>query len=146
MFWIIIADAAIEIIPRKIWRHPSIVADCARRNKPPSRIILNTNYHHSAMVKLESRFRRGRPDITHLCLLNAMNTPLNKVFKKLRVFIHIPWNPDEIMIHVHPDTRVPRSLNRFEGIMVKLLEAHVSGIENHEQLFRIEKMSFKEFI
>ncbi|GAG78396.1 unnamed protein product, partial [marine sediment metagenome] len=35
--------------------------------------ILDNALHHSAMKNLKNSEKRGRPDITHLCLLNPLN-------------------------------------------------------------------------
>ncbi|MBN2153605.1 MAG: hypothetical protein JW839_19270 [Candidatus Lokiarchaeota archaeon] len=120
MIWLVIAEAALELVPDALRTHPSVLADVKRKGTPPGKLLLDTNYHHSAMVSLPGAEKRGRPDIVHFCLLAAMNTPLNAFFKKLRVCVHV-IHPKERIIIVDPKTRIPRSINRFEGIIGELL-------------------------
>mmetsp|Transcript_4866 Transcript_4866/g.7199 ORF Transcript_4866/g.7199 Transcript_4866/m.7199 type:complete len:180 (+) Transcript_4866:270-809(+) len=58
-----------------------------------------------------------RPDIVHQCLLNLLDSPLNKA-GLLEIFIHTHKN---MLIRVHPQTRIPRTYSRFAGLMVQLL-------------------------
>merc|ERR1712142_677744 len=58
-----------------------------------------------------------RPDITHQCLLMLLDSPLNRA-GLLQVYIHTAKN---VLIEVHPQTRIPRTFDRFCGLMVQLL-------------------------
>lgn len=58
-----------------------------------------------------------RPDITHQCLLMLLDSPLNRA-GKLQVYIHTERN---VLIEVNPSTRIPRTFDRFCGLMVQLL-------------------------
>lgn len=57
-----------------------------------------------------------RPDITHQCLLMLMDSPLNRA-GLLQVYIHTAKN---VLIEINPQTRIPRTLKRFGGLMGRL--------------------------
>ena len=141
MIVLVLAESALEVVPESIRKHPSVLADANRKNKTPDKLLLDTNYHHSAMKSLPFAEKRGRPDIVHFCVLNAMKTPLNTLFKSLRVCIHVQF-PGEKMIMIDPDTRIPRSLNRFEGIMVNA----IAPGKNTPDLFMAEDTSLASFL
>jgi len=141
MIWLVLAESALEIVPESIRNHPSVLADAHHKNKTPDKLLLDTNYHHSAMASLPFAEKRGRPDLVHYCILNAMKTPLNNLFKSLRVCIHMQF-PGEKMIMIDPETRIPRSLNRFEGIMVNTLAPG----KNTPELFMAEETSLASFL
>lgn len=58
-----------------------------------------------------------RSDITHQCLLTILDSPLNKA-GKVKIFIHTVEN---VLIEINPAIRMPRALNRFNGLMTQLL-------------------------
>jgi rRNA small subunit pseudouridine methyltransferase Nep1 len=146
MIWLVLAEAALEPVPEALRGHPSVLADVKRKGTPPGKLLLDTNYHHSAMAALPGAEKRGRPDIVHFCLLAAMNTPLNVFFKKLRVCIHVVY-PSEKIILVDPSTRIPRSINRFEGIMGDLLAGkRKPASPDAPPLFAIEDTTLAAFL
>ncbi|HME53056.1 MAG TPA: hypothetical protein VKM55_12615 [Candidatus Lokiarchaeia archaeon] len=141
MIWLVLAESALEIVPESIRNHPSVLADAHHKNKTPDKVLLDTNYHHSAMTRLPFAEKRGRPDLVHFCVLNAMKTPLNNIFKSLRVCIHVQF-PNEKMIMIDPETRIPRSLNRFEGVIANALAPG----KNTPELFIAEETSLASFL
>ncbi|MHA1258014.1 MAG: 16S rRNA methyltransferase [Promethearchaeota archaeon] len=110
---IILVDCGLEIIPKQIRRNPSISRSISQKNY--SSQLLDNALHHSAMKNLKNFEKRGRPDITHLCLLNALGSPLNKL-EKLKLYIHTIHNK---IFEINPDIRI--AYNRFKGLMAKLL-------------------------
>ena len=86
---IILVDCGLEIIPKQIRHKPSISRSISPKNY--SSQLLDNALHHSAMKNLKNFEKRGRPDITHLCLLNALGSPLNK-HEKLKLYIHTIHN------------------------------------------------------
>lgn len=115
---LILAESAIELIPREIWDHPTIKSFSKRRGKPPGLLLLDKSYHYFAMKKLPNSERRGRPDIVHFCLLEALGSPLNKE-ELLKVYVH---TINDHIIHVEPETRLPKNYNRFVGLIEDLFE------------------------
>ena len=118
MLTIVIAEAELETIPRSICSHPVIVSYAKQHNKKPGMILLDSNFHHNAMKKLNDWKRRGRPDIIHIVLLNMLESIANKK-NDLKIIIHTRNNE---AIYIHPETRLMRNYTRFVGLFEQLFE------------------------
>lgn len=116
MLTLIFVEAALETVPRELWRHPAVRASARRRGKTPRGVLLDRALHHNAMRNLRDGLKRGRPDIIHFCLLEALGTPLSREHL-LRVYIH---TYGDLTITVSPEVRPPRNYNRFVGLMEQL--------------------------
>lgn len=116
MLCLVLAEAALELIPQELWTHPSVVRSAERIGKPPREILLDRSYHHRAMLALTNHVRRGRPDIVHLSLLSALDSPLNSE-ALLQIFVHTCNNQ---IIYVNPVTRLPKNYDRFKGLIEQL--------------------------
>lgn len=81
-------------------------------------VLLNCEDHKHLLRKNNRDANDARPDITHQCLLALMDSPLNKA-GRLKVYIRTMKN---VLIEVHPQTRIPRTIRRFSGLMAELLE------------------------
>ena len=79
--------------------------------------LLNVDEHASIIRRLNRDFSTARPDITHQSLLMLLDSPLNRA-GLLQVFIHTANN---VLIEVNPQIRIPRTFNRFAGLIVQLL-------------------------
>lgn len=112
-------------MPNEIVDHPSIQASARRKNKDASRLILDQNYHHAAILKLKSRQGRGRSDITHQCLLLALGSPLN-MDNQLKCCIH---TRDDHVIDIQPHARLPRNSERFVSLLEQLYQESRVPIE-----------------
>jgi len=112
---LIIAEAALELIPDQIIGHPSVKNDAERTGNEPSTIILDRSIHHSGMLKLGEDFKRGRPDLVYLTLLNATSTPLYQD-GLAKVYIH---TRNDIVLEFREQTRPPKSYSRFRDLMRK---------------------------
>ncbi|MGV9173381.1 MAG: 16S rRNA methyltransferase [Promethearchaeia archaeon] len=112
---LVLVECGIELIPRKIRIHPAVQRNLTDKNYMSQ--LLDNALHHTAMKNLKKRRKRGRPDIAHLCLLNALGSALNKQ-GKLRIFIHTYQGK---IFEVSPEVRIARNFNRFKGLMAKLL-------------------------
>lgn len=139
---IVLAEAGLELVPKDIQSHPSIVTNARRRGKKPSEILLDISIHFKAMKNLEKWYKRGRPDIVHLSLLNALSSPLN-IVGLLRVYIHTINN---ILVHIDPVTRIPRNYNRFLGLFEQLLIMGKVPPNSDKPLLWIEQKTLKEFV
>ncbi|MHB8633831.1 MAG: 16S rRNA methyltransferase [Thermoplasmatota archaeon] len=78
--------------------------------------LLDRNVHAEAAT-LPDGARRGRPDIVHHTLLTALESPLAKG-GGLEVAVHTRHG---ILVTIRPDTRLPRSEARFQGVMAQAL-------------------------
>lgn len=114
-FHIFLVECGVELIPKKIRNHSAIRRNLSDRNYASQ--LLDNALHHSAMRNLKNRSKRGRPDITHLCLLNALGSPLNNS-GDLRVYMHTIKNR---LFEFNPEIRIAKNYNRFKGLMAKLL-------------------------
>ncbi len=140
MLNIVLADSELELIPSEIQEHPVIKKSSKKRGKEPSKILLDSNFHHKAMKNLDQNERRGRPDIIHISLLSALESILNKK-NKLNIYIH---TRDDKIIEVDPETRLPRSYNRFLGLIEKLFQ--VGSVPQDLELLKIEDLKLKNLL
>ncbi len=140
MLHLVIADAELETVPEEIADHPSVVNYAKRKRKKPTEILLDSSYHHSALKGLPDGERRGRPDIVHVSLLNALESIANKE-GLLRVYVHT--RNDEV-IYLNPETRLPRNYNRFIGLMESLFRQ--GEVPRGVGLLRLERKSLSELV
>lgn len=138
---LVIAESALETVPKDLWGHPAIWKHAKREGKEPSQVLLDRSYHHSAMLKLEGAEKRGRPDIIHITLLEALGSPLNKE-GLLQIFIH---TVSDYVIWVNPKVRIPRNYNRFVGLVEQLFERGKVPIVG-EPLLALKKQSLKQLL
>jgi rRNA small subunit pseudouridine methyltransferase Nep1 len=118
MINLILAESALELVPKEMQGEPLIKMLARKRGKAPGGMLLDSNLHYRAMKRLPDAERRGRPDLVHFSLLLALDSVLNRR-RMLRVFVHT--RNDEV-IHVNPSVRLPRSYERFCGIAEQLFE------------------------
>jgi rRNA small subunit pseudouridine methyltransferase Nep1 len=130
MLTLVLAEAELELVPPELLHHPAVIGHSRQRGKEPAHILLDSNYHHAAMATLPEGRRRGRPDMTHLFLLTALESVANKK-GQLKVIIHTRNNE---VIRVHPETRIMRNYERFLGLMEQLLERCAVPDEKHPLL------------
>ncbi|MEM1537542.1 MAG: 16S rRNA methyltransferase [Candidatus Nezhaarchaeales archaeon] len=141
MLTLIIAEAALELVPPTLWKYAAVRRSAERRGKPPSEILLDRSLHHVAMRLLSKNEKRGRPDIVHFNLLLALSSPLNKQ-GLLKVFIH---TFNDKVITVDPHVRIPRNYNRFVGLMEQLLLKGRVPPEG-EPLLTVKNQTLRELI
>jgi len=129
---LIIAEASLETVPRQILKHMSVIRYAQKRGKKPSEVLLDRSYHHSAMVsgRLEEVWKRGRPDIIHFALVEALSTPLY-LKNKLDVYL---YTINRKVILLGSNLRIPKSYFRFEGLMMKLFKDKVIKSEQDDRI------------
>jgi rRNA small subunit pseudouridine methyltransferase Nep1 len=143
---LIIAEAALETVPKQIASHPAVKNQAQKLGRNPREILLDKSYHHSAMLRsgLESYWKRGRPDIIHFALMEALSTPL---FLKnmLKVYVHTVKNK---LIVIGDNLRIPKSYFRFEGIMINLFkEKIITSPDGDNMLLELhDNITFEQFI
>jgi rRNA small subunit pseudouridine methyltransferase Nep1 len=140
---ILFVEASIETVPKKLWKHPAIIADSRRRKRPPKKILLNISLHHKAMVDHNiPLIKRGRPDIIHRTLLLTLDSPLNKE-KQIEIYVH---TIEDKIIWIHPDTRIPLDYYRFEGLITQLLEKGKVPPDTDKPLIKILNRNLEDII
>jgi len=138
---LIIGECALEVIPSKILKEPSVLKQSESRQKPAEQLILDRSYHHRAMLSLPDSDKRGRPDLVHLALLEAISTPLY-MHDFLKVIVDCYNGPS---IYIGENVRLPRSYPRFLGLIEKLFfEKHVSF--NGKDLLSVREGGMKAII
>lgn len=115
---LILLEASLETVPASIANHPAVVKTASRRGKKPTEILLDKSIHYHAMKKLPRAEKRGRPDIVHIALLEALESPLNKT-GDLSTYI---YTIEGHAVFIDPSTRIPRNYNRFVGLMEQLFK------------------------
>jgi len=104
--------------------------------------LLDRSYHHAAMKRLPDNWKRGRPDIVHFALMEALSTPL---FLKgvLKVFVH---TTNDKVISIADNLRVPKSYFRFERLMSNLLNDKVVKSGEGTVLLELKDSAFSDLI
>eukprot|EP00485_Elphidium_margaritaceum_P024333 CAMPEP_0202713680 /NCGR_PEP_ID=MMETSP1385-20130828/57778_1 /ASSEMBLY_ACC=CAM_ASM_000861 /TAXON_ID=933848 /ORGANISM="Elphidium margaritaceum" /LENGTH=254 /DNA_ID=CAMNT_0049374107 /DNA_START=26 /DNA_END=790 /DNA_ORIENTATION=- len=104
--------------------------------------LLNSDDHHGILNKAANKGNKSldvsmyRPDIVHQALLALLDSPLNKA-GKLKIFIRTQKN---VIIDVNPKLRIPRTYNRFAGLMVQLLyQFRIKAKTSNEKLLKVIK-------
>jgi rRNA small subunit pseudouridine methyltransferase Nep1 len=96
--------------------------------------LLSSDDHGALLRKMKRDPNEARPDITHQCLLTLLDSPLNKA-GRLTIYIRTKRN---VLISVHPQTRIPRTIRRFSGLMVELLQRlKVRGTSGTKPLLQV---------
>ena len=123
MISLVIAEAALETVPAQILDHPSVRNHAKRMGKPADQTLLDRSYHHSAMVhaNLKSQWKRGRPDLVHFALIEAVSTPLFMT-GRLNVYLH---TINDRLISIGANLRIPKSYFRFEALMIDLFKKKI---------------------
>ncbi|XP_076801664.1 ribosomal RNA small subunit methyltransferase NEP1-like [Clavelina lepadiformis] len=98
--------------------------------------LLNCDKHKSILRKNKRDPGSCRPDITHQCLLMLLDSPLNRA-GLLQVYVETTKN---VLIEINPQTRIPRTFDRFCGLMVQLLhKLSVRGTDAPVKLLKVIK-------
>ncbi|XP_027054588.1 ribosomal RNA small subunit methyltransferase NEP1-like [Pocillopora verrucosa] len=98
--------------------------------------LLNCDKHKTIMRKNKKDPATARPDITHQSLLMLLDSPLNKA-GLLQVYIHTERN---VLIEINPHTRIPRTFDRFCGLMVQLLhKLSIHASDGPQKLLKVIK-------
>lgn len=141
MISLILAESALELVPGKLRHHPSVVHHAGKMGKRPSEILLDNSYHFAAMKGIKNELKRGRPDLVHFSILEAVTIPLYRK-DRLRLYVH---TADDKVISFSQSIRIPKSYHRFAGLMEKLYkEKKVSS--NSETLLEIKDQTFCELL
>ena len=141
MLSFVLVESALELVPKELQKHSSVVAYSKKMGKRPSQVLLDVSWHFAAMKGIKDEIKRGRPDLIHLCLLEACTIPLY-FEKKLRVYVH---TIDDKVIFVGENVRLPKSYHRFVGLIEKLYS--VGKIEEGgKKLLEIKDMTFSDLI
>ena len=141
MLSLILTESSLELVPKEIQNHKSVISHCQKLGKKPSEILLDNSWHFAAMKGIYNEIKRGRPDLVHFSLLEACSIPLFYE-KKISVYVH---TINDKVIFVGNDVRLPKSYHRFAGLIEKLYDEkfiQADGIN----LLEIKDMKFNQLI
>ena len=130
---IILEQASLETVPRRYWGDESCRKVQERFGILPEAQILDDNYHSKIVRKLPEYEKRGRPDIVHFALLDITSTPAYQE-ELVQPIIHTINNET---VFLKGQVRLPRTLERFNGVLSKVLRNKMEKEE--ERLFSLEK-------
>ncbi|MFX0200187.1 MAG: 16S rRNA methyltransferase, partial [Candidatus Hodarchaeota archaeon] len=91
--------------------------------------------------KLSESEKRGRPDIVHFALLEALGSPLNKE-GLLQVYVH---TRNDYVVTVNSEARLPRNYNRFVGLLEQLFEVGMVPSAG-QKLLKVEHRTLSELL
>jgi rRNA small subunit pseudouridine methyltransferase Nep1 len=129
-------------VPDEIAGHAAVRNHARRVGAKSSEILLDRSYHHAAMRKLEDSWKRGRPDIVHFALMEALSTPLF-IGGMLRVYVH---TTNDKVIAIADNLRIPKSYFRFEGLMVNLFRDKEVKSDGGAVLMELSDATFAELV
>ena len=137
----ILAESALELVPKELQNHNSVLAYSKKNGKKPSEVILDVSWHFAAMKGIKNEIKRGRPDLIHFCLLECCTIPLY-FEKKIHVYVH---TIDDKVIFVGDNVRLPKSYHRFIGLIEKLYsEGKIE--QNGKKLLEIKDITFADLV
>ncbi len=130
---LVLEEASLELLPPKFYSTAEARSVEERFGTSPSQQLLDQNYHSKIVASLHEREKRGRPDVVHFALLDATSTPL---FEGGHLEVYVRTR-EAVSIQIKSETRLPRTLHRFSGLVAKLLSRGVGN--NEEKFFSVEK-------
>ena len=94
------------------------------------------------MKRLPNSLKRGRPDIVHFSLIEALATPL---FMEMNLKVYVHTINDKI-ITIADNLRIPKSYFRFEGLMVSLFRDKVIKSSEGSILMELSDGTFADLV
>jgi rRNA small subunit pseudouridine methyltransferase Nep1 len=94
------------------------------------------------MKRLPDSLKRGRPDIAHFALMEALSTPL---FMNMMLKVYVHTINDKI-IAIADNLRIPKSYFRFERLMVSLFRDNVIKSNEGTILMELSDGTFADLI
>jgi rRNA small subunit pseudouridine methyltransferase Nep1 len=94
------------------------------------------------MKRLANSWKRGRPDIVHFALMEALSTPLF-MNRMLQVYVH---TISDKIIAIADNLHIPKSYFRFEGVMLTLLKDKVVKSNEGTILMELSDGTFADLI
>ncbi|AWR96545.1 16S rRNA methyltransferase [Acidianus sulfidivorans JP7] len=137
MLNIILLDSGLELVPKEIANHPSVIQNAKKRGKNPTDTLLDISIHYHAMKKLNNWIKRGRPDIIHMALIMLLSE--KQIIKNL--YIH---TIDSKIIKINTEMRPPKNYNRFVPLMEQLLKFGKVPPNSELPLMEVMKVKLKD--
>jgi len=141
MLSLVLAESSLELVPKELQQHNSVISHSKKLGKNPSDILLDNSWHFGAMKGIKDEIKRGRPDLVHVSLLEACTIPLYYE-KKIRIYVHTIGDK---VIFIGEDVHLPKSYHRFAGLIEKLFLEKVIQADG-SKLLEIKDMTFDQLL
>jgi len=139
---ILLAEASIEPFPEELMKDLKVRSFFSKLKKSPSEVMLDVNFHKQFIEDLPDFERRGRPDIVHFTLLSCFGSILARQ-ERLQVIIH---TYDDKVIHLNSEIRLPKSIERFNGLILQLFKDGRSPPTGDQVLMNLTKSSLPDLV
>jgi rRNA small subunit pseudouridine methyltransferase Nep1 len=141
MLSLVLAESSLELVPKELQQHNSIISHSRKLGKNPSELLLDNSWHFGAMKGIKNEIKRGRPDLVHISLLEACTIPLYYE-KKITIYVHTIGDK---VIFIDQDVHLPKSYHRFAGLIEKLFLEKVIEADGRK-LLQIKDMTFDQLL
>ena len=141
MLSLVLAESSLELVPKELQHHNSVISQSRKLGKKPSEILLDNSWHFGAMKGINDEIKRGRPDLVHISLLEACTIPLY-FEKKITVYVH---TIEDKVIFIGDGVHLPKSYHRFAGLIEKLFSEKVIQADG-SNLLEIKDMTFDQLL
>ena len=139
---ILLAEASIESFPEELMKDMKVRNYFSKLKKSPSEVMFDVNFHNQFTEDLKDVDRRGRPDIVHFTLLSCFGSILARV-GRLQVIIH---TYDDKVITLDPEIRLPKSIERFNGLILQLLKDGRLPPSGDQILMKLRESSLPDLV
>lgn len=139
---ILLAEAAIEPFPEELLENIKVRQYLSKTKKSADETLLDMSYHSHLVENLPDADKRGRPDIVHFALLSCFGSILARDHR-LNVIIHTYHDK---IIDLHPDIRLPKNIDRFNGLLIQLFKEKRVPPESEEALMTLSESSLSDFV
>ena len=138
---LVFVEASLETVPKEIVYHAQVIKASRIRGKKPENTLLEDYLHYKAIKKLDKSEKRGRPDIIHRCLLLCLDSNSDNLFSE--IYVHTLAGK---LIWVNPEVRLPRTYERFRGLMEKLFLDRRIVTDTNNVLLELTDLSLEDVL
>ena len=133
---ILLAESSLESFPEELLSDIKVRQFFSKLKKSPSEVMFDMGYHSNFVKNLPDLEKRGRPDIVHFALLSCFGSILARE-QRLEVIIH---TYGDRVIELDSEIRLPKNVDRFNGLILQLFKDKKIPSETSKPLMRmIEK-------
>ncbi|KAL3534585.1 hypothetical protein ACH5RR_003046 [Cinchona calisaya] len=96
--------------------------------------LLNSDKHANFLRRNGRNPADYRPDIAHQAILMILDSPVNKAGRLKALYVKTEKG---VLFEIKPHVRIPRTFDRFSGIMLQLLQKlSITAVGKREKLLR----------
>ena len=139
---ILLAESSLETFPEELLKNVQVRQYFSKLKKTPQEVMLDASYHSNFIKDLPDAQKRGRPDIIHYALLSCCGSILARE-QRLRVIIH---TNDDKVIELNPEIRLPKNIDRFNGLILQLFKEKSIPPESDDPLMSLRELSLSNLV